>query len=381
VDVVYGGGPIFERMEQMGLLEPCRLPDDVLDALPATVAGQPLYDPKYHWYGAAISTFGLIFNKTLIREKDLPAVTAWADMADPRFFGLVGAGDPTKSGSMRKAYEIILQAYGYEEGMGILVKMGANAREFSASSSDIPRNCAQGFLAVGPCIDFYAQRQMRSEGGEKLGFVAPEGLTVVNCDPIGILKNAPNRDLAEAFVEFVMSPAGQRLWMFPVGAEGGPREFALERLAARPSVYEDLERMDAESPMNPFRLPEADFYSAEKELARLAVMPAYLGVALVENHGPLVEAWRAILDAGGDEEAIGELTRPLISEAEMLRLGEEVYTPVVIPQDASPQVKAGLERKEEQRLRRKSDLETRWSETLRDRYQRLAEEAATGDSP
>jgi len=372
VDLAFGGGMIFERMKELGMLEVCRLPEDVLSAIPKTVAGQPLYDPEFHWYGAAISTFGLIYNKTVIRDKGLPEVKDWETMADPRYAGLVGAGDASKSGSVRKAYDIILQAYGYEKGMAILVRMGANAREFSGSSSDIPRNCAKGFLAVGPCIDFYAYRQMRSEGGDVLGFVAPSGLTVVNCDPIAILKNAPHRRAAERFVEFVMRPEGQRLWMLPAGAADGPKRYTLSRLAVLPSVHEEAAAKGSDVPFKPFAAKAADFYDAEKESTRQTVLADYLRVALVENHTALTAAWKALIDAGLPPAKVAELTKPLISEEEMLRLGRETWRPVLIPDDAPAQERARLTREEERRLHAKSDLETQWSKTLSTRYKALA---------
>lgn len=372
VDVAFGGGMIFQQMKQLGMLEPYRLPDEVLSAIPEKVAGQPLYDGEFHWYGAAVSTFGLIYNKTVLKDKGLPPITDWETMTDPRFFGLVGAGDPSKSSSVCKAYDIILQAYGFEKGMSILVRMGGNAQEFTGSSSDIPRNCAKGFLAVGPCIDFYAYRQMRSEGGEHLGFVAPPGLTVVNCDPIGILKNAPNRKVAEAFVEFVLSPPGQRLWMLPAGTDGGPKTYTLSRLAVLPSVHEEAAAKGSDVPFKPFTAPAADFYSAEKENVLQSVLADYLRVALVENHAALAKVWKALIDAGLPGEGVAELTRPLVSGDEMLRLGREVWRPVLIPDDAPADERARLTRQEEQRLRRKSDIETAWSMAFTARYKALA---------
>ncbi len=372
VDVVFGGGMIIQQMKQLGMLEPYRLPDEVLSAVPKQVAGQPLYDPAFHWYGAAVSTFGLIYSKTVLEDKGLPPVTYWATMADPRFFGLVGAGDPSKSASVRKAYDIILQAYGYEKGMSILVRMGGNAREFSGTSSEIPRGCAKGFLAVGPCIDFYAYRQMRSEGGDRLGFVAPPGLTVVNCDPIAILKKAPHRKVAEAFVEFVLTPPGQRLWMLPAGTEGGPKTYTLNRLAILPSVHKEAAAKGYDVPFKPFTAPAADFYDAKAENALQTVLGDYLRVALVENHALLAKAWKRLVDAGLPAEGVGELTRPLVSGDEMLRLGREVWRPVLIPDDASADERARLTRKEEQRQRTKSDIETAWSKAFTARYKALA---------
>lgn len=374
VDVVFGGGGmIFEQMKQLGMLEPCRLPDDVLAAIPDKVAGQPIFDRDFCYYGAAISTFGILYNKTMIQEKGLPEVKDWETLADPKYLGLVGAGDASKSSSVRRAYEIILQAYGYEKGMRILVAMGANAREFYGAASDIPRNCAKGFVALGPCIDFYAFRQMRSEGGERLGFLAPSGLTVINADPIAILRKAPSPKVARKFVEFVMRPEGQRLWMLPAGAPGGPTKFTLERLSVLPSLYETAGAAGgAAARMNPFQAKPADFFDPNKENIRQTILADYLRVALVENHAGLVKAWKALIAAGLPEARVAELVKPLITEQEMLTLGKDVWTPAVAPDDASAEVKARLTRDEEARQRRKSDLETRWSEQLRTRYESLA---------
>jgi ABC-type Fe3+ transport system substrate-binding protein len=372
IDIGFGGGPIYDRMKQLGMLEPYRLPAEVLAALPAKIAGQPVCDPGFAWYGAAVSSFGIIYNKPMISLKGLPQVKDWESMADPKFFGLVGAGDPAKSSTMLKAYEIILQAYGYDRGMAILARLAGNAREFYGASSDVPRDCAKGFIAMGPCIDFYAYRQMRSEGGGDLGFVAPSGLTVITPDPIAILKKAPNRRAAEKFVEFVMRPEGQRLWMLPAGAPGGPRKYTLGRLAVLPSVYEEAAAKGTVVPFSPFTAKPADFYDAAKESVRQSVLADYMRVVLVENHDGVRKAWKAIIDAGLPAGRVAQFCRPLVAEDQMLRLGREVWTPALVPDGASADERASLTREAEARRRAKSDTLTKWSQAARAKYEALA---------
>ena len=372
IDLVFGGGPIFDQMKQRGMLQKTPLPEDVLAAIPPKAAGQPLYDPDGYWYGTAVSTFGLVYNRTLIKDKGLPEVKDWLVLADPKYFGYIGAVDPAKSATALKVYDVILQAYGYERGMAVLVRLGGNAREFYTQAGDVPRNCAQGFIAVGPCIEFYAFRQMRSEGGKNLGFLAPPGLTVVTCDPVAVLKNAPHRELAQEFVEFVLRPEGLRLWMLPAGAPGGPSKYTLGRLSILPGLYQEAEALSAAAQVNPFAVPPADFYDAGKEAARQSILADYLRVTLVENHTALKNAWKAIIDAGLPAERLARLMRPLVSEEEMLRLAGEDWAPILVPEDATPERKAELRRQEEQRQRRKSDLATGWSEEIRRRYEALA---------
>lgn len=371
VDVVFGGGAIHSQLAALGLLEPYRLPDDVLAELPETIAGEPLYDSEFRWYGAAVSSFGLIYNATMIADRGLPSVSQWSDMARPEFFGLVGAVDAAQSGSVRKAYDIILQAYGYEQGMRVLMLMGANARTIGRSSSDVPKDCGQGFIALGACIDFTAARQLAGPGGEQLGFVLPEKLTVTNTDPIGILRGAPHMDAAQRFVRFVMSRQGQMLWCLKQGAEGGPRDETLARKCVVRSIYAERRTDLAAGIEDPFAAPVNAFYDQAKENARIEILPAYLKAMMVTNKRLLTEAWDAVIAAGRPESLVAELTAPLVSEDEMLRLGAEVWAK---PADASMS-EADRQKEIDRRNRLRSDTELSWNEGFRSRYKAVAAKA------
>ena len=51
----------------------------------------------------------------------------------------------------------------------------------------------------------------------RLVYVSPVGGTSISADPIALLRGAPKRDLAVAFMRFVLSVEGQRLWNYRVG--------------------------------------------------------------------------------------------------------------------------------------------------------------------
>jgi len=244
VDIMFGGGtsPFISLVEE-GLLEPYKLPDDELARIPPRFAGTPMYAEDYMWYGAALSGFGIIYNKALCEYLGVVGIDTWADLGRRALAGWVALADPGKSGSAHMMYEIIFQAYGWDTGFRVLSRMAANSRYFTESASDIPRDVALGEVACGLAIDFYAAVQIESAGEDVLGYVLPEGLTVINPDAIGILKGAPNRDLAEAFVRFVLSPEGQRLWMFKAGAPGGPTDFTPRRLSILPELYAEKENL------------------------------------------------------------------------------------------------------------------------------------------
>jgi len=159
VDVVFGGGDFMHRaLADAGVLEPVALPPDIGNDLPTDFAGIHLRDEEGRWLGAALATFGIVYNKAILERKGLPEPTDWADLADPRLFSWVAAADMQMSGTAHAMCEIILQAYGWEEGFAILTKIMANARYVAQASSDVPEDIARGDVAYGLAIDFYALR-------------------------------------------------------------------------------------------------------------------------------------------------------------------------------------------------------------------------------
>ena len=174
VDVVFGGGTDpYIYLKEKGLLVPYRLPRAILSAIPPDVAGLPLYDADYGWYSASMTGFGIIYNKAVLKKLGLPEPGTWADLARPEYFSWVGCADPRKSGSAHMAYEIILQAYGWEKGWQVLTAIGANARAFTSAAGQIPKDVTAGEVACGLTIDFYAWAQVRIYGPEVVGFVLP----------------------------------------------------------------------------------------------------------------------------------------------------------------------------------------------------------------
>jgi len=294
IDLVWGGGiDPYQELAARNLLHPYKVPERILAAIPRDYSGIPLYDSRYRWYATTLAGFGIVYNRRVLALQGLPTPKTWVDLTRPGLFSWVGSADPRQSGSSHMAYEIILQAYGWSEGWRIITLMGANVKAFSRLASDVPRDVSLGEIACGPCIDAYAYAQMAFAGRDVLGYVMPEGLTVVNPDGIAILKGAPDLDAAEMFLRFVLSEQGQRMFMAPVGAPDGPRQFRLARMAVLPVLYERLGRRSV-VPVNPFRLRSALRYDPVKGSARWKVLNDLIGALVVENHELLKRAWREV---------------------------------------------------------------------------------------
>jgi iron(III) transport system substrate-binding protein len=257
IDVAWGGGDFLfdKRLKRAGVLEPIKLPDELLRyALPRPqLGGVDLYDAKDGtWYGASLSSFGICFNRDVCRYLNVSEPRTWSDLADPRFAGWLVLADPTRSGAANQAFMTIVERAmldahdahqsenaGWARGMGLIRQIAANARLFTDASSSIPNVVASGDAAAAMTIDFYGRSEVEAVGESRMGYVEPSGATSVTPDPIAVVKGAPHREPAIRFVEFVLSPQGQRLWLTRAGAPGGPRLTSLRRLPVAPDAYHD----------------------------------------------------------------------------------------------------------------------------------------------
>ncbi|HXG50362.1 MAG TPA: extracellular solute-binding protein [candidate division Zixibacteria bacterium] len=325
IDILFGGGlDPYLALQKSGLLLPYPLPASLLEKIPSRLGGVPLYDPSHHWYGATLSGFGIVYNKAVLRRARLPAVTTWEGLASPELFTWVGSSDPRKSGSVHMAYEIILQAYGWEKGWRIITGLGANVRNFTSSASQVPKDVAIGEVAYGLAIDFYAWAQVKEAGADLIGYVMPGNLTIINPDCIGILKGAPNRKVAEAFLRFVMSEDGQKLWLWTVGTPGGPQRFELGRFSVLPSLYEASGNRTAVQ-MNPFKWQSDFTFDSKKGAARWSIVNDLIGALIIDQKQHLNRAWKAALAGGLTEQEWQRLAATPISEAEALELARSKW--------------------------------------------------------
>lgn len=258
------------------------------------IGGRRLFDAGGHWFGAALSAFGIVYNNDSLSRLGVPPPTDWAALADPRLRREVALVNPSQSASVATAMETVLRREGWDRGWAILRRAAANARSIAASGPRAPADVSQGEAAMAICIDFYgrSQQQALADGGApgRIGYVDPAGRTTFDPDPIAVLRGAPHPEMARRFVEFVLSPEGQRLWQYPAGSDGGPRAFSLRRLPVRRSLYlAELDRFVDR--VDPWKLARAETGPAPEY--RAFVAPLFVAMA-VDNRALLRQAWDAI---------------------------------------------------------------------------------------
>lgn len=351
IDVFFGGGTYdFIRQADAGRIVDSGLlqlhPDWFTDAvIPQTYTGEPYWDKQGRWLGPVLSGHGMLYNlDSLARLGIANPPQDWSDLTDPKYFGELAVCDPTKSGSIAKSFESIIQeqiyrewarlagetgrpkaevekqavAQGWVRGLQLLQLIGANARYFTDSSQKPPIDVAAGNCAVGMCIDFYGRYQEQSSaersGRQRLGFQMPAGGTTLSPDPIALMRGAPNREIGVAFIEYAMSPEGQKLWNLKPGTPGGPQYYALRRLPIRKDFYTQTELgpLRSDPDVNPYAGETPLNYNAAWTGGIFREMSFVVRVMCIDTHAELASAWKAInaegLDGATRDRALAVLT-------------------------------------------------------------------------
>ncbi|NLB60109.1 MAG: ABC transporter substrate-binding protein [Lentisphaerae bacterium] len=350
IDLFFGGGQYdHARQAARGQTVPCGLqkrhPEWLRDEiLPLSFAGAELYDAQDRWYGCCLSSFGICYNEDVLRACGIERPPQrWKDLTDFRYFRQIALADPTKSGSINKAFEILIQeemlaalaaaqqtptsatpeilASGWREALNTIRQIGANARYFTDAAGKVPMDVAQGDAAAGMCIDYYGRVESesvwRNERSARMRYITPPSSAFLSVDPISLLRGAPQRDLAERFIDFCLSQEGQKLWNYRVGERGGPQRQALRRLPVRRDMYssEHLPFMaDAEvmpyqttwiadpAPGIPTAAPAAAFaYQPALTEPLFGLIRVLIRALCLDTQTELTAAWQAIHRAGGPQ--------------------------------------------------------------------------------
>ncbi len=344
LDLFFGGGAYdFASQAQAGRIVDSGIikkhPEWFTDAvIPRTFAGEEYWDKEGRWVGTVLSSFGIVSNRDSLRRLGIAqAPVRWEDLRDPRWFGELALADPTKSGSINKAFENVVQQQmqkrllelqaakptakpaelekqavqeGWREGLRLLQAIGANARYFTDSAQKVPIDVAAGDCAAGMCIDFYGRQQQeavrRRGADDRLSYVTPTGGAVASVDPIALMRGAPHREAAVAFIEFTLSMEGQRLWNQRAGTPGGPAYFALRRLPVRKDFYalDGIAALRSDPDELPYAPQERLIYRPQWTGRLFRELAFVVRVMCLDTQPELKRAWRALADAGMPPEAL-----------------------------------------------------------------------------
>lgn len=331
IDLFFGGGSFdFGQQAAIGTLVSSGVGEEQPDlfnpnAIPQKLGGEALWDPKGRWVGVCLSSFGICYNTdSLARLRISEPPHHWTDLADPRYLHQVALANPTQSGSVNRAFELLIQQCmaasvsgaseagmdhkealeaGWKNAMQLIIKIAGNSRYFTDSASKVALDVASGEASAGMCIDFYGRVESESlrrpKGISRMQFAEAKGGTSFGADTLGMLKGAPHPDLAKEFIHWSLTPAAQKLWNWKVNTPGGPSHYALRRLPILPSLYgEEFRDFRADPEVLPYKLSASFTYRSDWTGSLFKSIGFIVRVMCIDPHSELTEAWAELITAG-----------------------------------------------------------------------------------
>ena len=198
------------RADQAGIFEPVKSP-----LLEKRIPAQ-YRDPEGRWFGFSARARVIVFNKAAVKPGE---IENYEDFADPKWKGKVCVRSSAHPYQLSLTASIIAHD-GPEKADAWLKGLAANlARDPKGGDTDQIRSVAAGECDVTLTNQYYLVRLMRSQKPEdravveKIGMVWPNQGNrgaQMNVSGGGMLKNAPHKDAAVKFLEYLASDEAQR---------------------------------------------------------------------------------------------------------------------------------------------------------------------------
>lgn len=177
------------------------------DQLPAEFIG-----PESNWIGLTRRARVIMYNTDLVSPDEVPQ--SIFDLTDAKWKGQVAAAGST-NGSMQAQIAVLRQYLGEDATEQWLNDLIANDVTFFGGHTDVRKAVGAGEFKLGLVNHYYYHLQL--DEGSPVGVVYPDqeqdqiGL-ITNATAAAVVKNAPNVAVAQAFLDYLVSPEGQELF-------------------------------------------------------------------------------------------------------------------------------------------------------------------------
>jgi len=208
-DVMHSGDTAnYEYAKQEGLLQSC-VPNVPNFTPYIDIGGKrlPLSDKDNYYHVFNLMFTGIMYNKDLVKEKNLPLPKDFKDLANPAYKGLVMSSNPLKSSTAVTNIMATYQIYG-DKVWQVWDQVNKNIPYYNNSSSAIYTLCEKGEFAftIGLSRPAFVSRQ----NGNPVDFIFPADGAMVADNAMGVVKGARHPELAKKFIEFILSDQMQK---------------------------------------------------------------------------------------------------------------------------------------------------------------------------
>lgn len=281
VDLIWASAPdAFEVLKDSGhLLRVFDVPKEG----PARIHKYPMDDPEGFYRGFAISGYGILWNRDYLSRRGLPPPQRWEDLRKAIYYRHIGVSAPSRSGTTHLIVETLLQGKGWSDGWATLIEIGGNLATVTARSYGVVEGVKSGRFGAGIAIDFFGLAAKMT--GFPVEFTYPPGTTFLPAN-IALVKRASNRKAAMAFVNFILSPAGQRILLEP----------KISRLPVLRAIYQ-LAPQSYPNPFNGNLSRKGIPFNSKLSRSRYHLVNSLFDIMITYRLKALNRTWKAIHDA------------------------------------------------------------------------------------
>jgi ABC-type Fe3+ transport system substrate-binding protein len=160
------------------------------------------------WYAASLQALGVMYNETSSLKPQ-----TWADLLKEEYKGNLTMVDPTKSEFTQPFIMLMIQSKNWTEGWEYLVRLSASVKDYDDAETTSVLKVASGYLPIAIVPDFYAYnkiQELEKIGIHSLNFTYLDA-TVLQPDPIAIIKRGKYLEEAKAFVDYILTKQAQSI--------------------------------------------------------------------------------------------------------------------------------------------------------------------------
>lgn len=236
-------GGIMELLAQEGLLAPYH-------SAATKAVSNDFKSATGTWTGISGRARVILYNSTLVSEKNAPRSVL--DLTDPKWKGKLAIAGTRERTTLAWASTLVALK-GAAFAQNYFAGLEANGVTILADNTEVWQGVGRGEFAVGltNSPNYYLAKNM----GLPVGVIYPDqgvgGLgTPIHPNAAAVIKGAANPDAAGAFLDFLLSPTGQRIlvlqdYEIPLLPEADPGEVlpatSIKRLAITAQQLAELE--------------------------------------------------------------------------------------------------------------------------------------------
>ncbi len=180
---------------------------EAYDAVNASHITKSVYkNADNKWFGIYTGILGFMVNTDELERLGLEAPKDFPDLLDPKYEGLVWLSNYNTAGTAKLVINTMIQKYGHDEGIQMLVDLDKNIEVYTKSGSGPSKNVGTGECVIGIGFLHDGITQILDNGYDNIELIIPSSGTTCEIGATAIFKGAAHSNAAKLWIEYALSP-------------------------------------------------------------------------------------------------------------------------------------------------------------------------------